>query len=119
MKHGKAILIKFLMTAAILELLLLWLTALSFAQILWISAVAALLAYLIGDLLILRVTGSLIAAVADIALAALIIYAFNWVYAVEVRLTDALIAAIGIGAGEWFFHKYVAWAVFPDRREKA
>jgi hypothetical protein len=35
----------------------------------------------------------------------------------EILYVDALVAAVTIGAGEWFFHKYVVARIFPDRKE--
>lgn len=117
MKHVYALLIKFVMVAVVLEVILSMLTDLTFSEILYVSATVTVLAYVIGDLLILAASNNTIATIADAGLAAFIIYMFNYIWELrEISLSDALIAAVVIGIGEWFFHKYVAKNVFPDHK---
>ena len=119
MKHITALLIKFVMIALVLEIALNLLTNLTFGDILYIAAVITVLAYIIGDLFILPATNNTVATVADAGLAFVTIYAFNFVWGVRyISFLDALIAAAVLGLGEWFFHKYVASNVFPNRAEQ-
>jgi uncharacterized membrane protein YvlD (DUF360 family) len=119
MKHITALIIKFIMVAVILEIALNLMTALSFGEILWISLVVTVISYVIGDLIVLALTNNTVATLVDFGIALATIYLFNYMSGYEfISFTDALISAIVIGIGEWFFHKYVASVVFPDRKEK-
>jgi hypothetical protein len=117
MKHVKALLLKFVMIAVVLEIVLNMLTNLTFGDILYISAAVTILAYIIGDLLILPVTNNTVATVADAGLALATIYLFNFIWGIsEISFIDALISAAVLGVGEWFFHKYVSSNVLPNRK---
>lgn len=116
MKHVMALIIKYVMIALVLAVVLSWLTDLTFSEILYIAGAVTILAYIIGDLLILPATNNTIATIADVGLALLTIYMFNYLWDNrEISFTDSLIAAAVIGVGEWFFHKYVATNVLPNR----
>ena len=78
MKHIGAILIKFIMTAVILEIVLQLVTALNWVEILTISVAVTVIAYLIGDLLILAISNNIVATIADAALAFVILYFYNY-----------------------------------------
>jgi hypothetical protein len=117
MKHVTALLIKYAMIALVLEIVLSILTHLTFVDILYISLIVTLFAYIIGDLLILSASNNIVATVADTGLALFIIYMFNYLWdSRPIDFSDALVAAVVIGAGEWFFHKYVASKVFPPSK---
>ncbi|MHB1154282.1 MAG: DUF2512 family protein [Eubacteriales bacterium] len=119
-KHLSAIIIKFLLTAIVLEIILTLTTQLGFTQILIISVSVTLLAYLIGDLLILPVTNNIIATIADIGLSLVVILLFNYRNDFEtIEFSDALICAVVIGVCEWFFHKYVSAKVFYKKQIKS
>ena len=76
-----------------------------------------MLAYLIGDLVILPRSNNTVATIADVGLSFITIMMFNFVFPrVDISFFDALIASIGIGAGEWVFHRFMSRAVLPDRR---
>ena len=119
MKHIWAMLIKFIMISVILEIVLGLLTALTFGEILWISVVVTIITYLIGDLLILSISNNTIATLADAGLALITINMFNyWSNYGTISFTNALISAVCIGIGEWFYNKYVAKSVFPKRKKE-
>jgi hypothetical protein len=118
MKHMTALLIKFVMISVILEIALNLMTNLTFGDTLYIAAIVTILAYIIGDLLILPTTNNTVATVADAVLALATIYTFNFIWGVRyISFLDALIAAAVLGLGEWFFHKYVEDNVFHKRTE--
>lgn len=109
MKHLTAILIKFAMITIILEVLLLILTNITFIDILVISATVTAIAYLIGDLFVLPAINNTVATIADVGLAFITILMFNYFWLDRgISIWSALIAAIAIGVGEIFFHKYIA-----------
>lgn len=115
MKHYLAILIKFVIIAVILEIVLNYLTTLSFYRILIISLAVTILSYIIGDLIILSISNNIVATIIDIALAVVTIYMFNYISGFRyISLSTSFWCALLIGIGEWFFHKYVAKSVFPE-----
>jgi Protein of unknown function (DUF2512) len=118
MKHIIALLIKFLMVSIVLVTVLSMLTNLTFSDMLYISGTVTILAYVIGDMLILRMSNNIVATIADAGLALFTIYMFNYLWNIQaIDFTDALIAAAILGVGEWFFHKYVANNVFHEHQE--
>jgi hypothetical protein len=74
-----------------------------------------ILAYLIVDLLILSISNNTVATISDIILALITVFLFRYYYG-KIEFTDALVAAIVIGIGDWFFHKYMAKNVLPNRK---
>ncbi|AQQ53584.1 DUF2512 family protein [Planococcus lenghuensis] len=128
MDHVKAILIKFVMIAVVLLIVLTWIFDVSFGDTLWISAALTLLAYVLGDLVIFRKAGdaddqgkrNMIATVSDIILAFLIVWFLGDAMAVSSDIvTAAIVSAILIGGGEWFFHKYLDRNVFAEKHDRA
>jgi hypothetical protein len=106
------------MIAVILEIVLRYLSMLSFNRVLFISLTVTIIAYLIGDLIILSVSNNIIATIVDIALAVITIYMFNYISGFgRISLSDSFWSALLIGIGEWFFHKYVAKSVFPEHNK--
>ncbi|WP_026700001.1 DUF2512 family protein [Salibacterium aidingense] len=69
-------------------------------------------AYVIGDLLILKATNNTVSTLADIGLCTLVIWLVGpFILNESVPFFLALLSGIIIGAGEWFFHKYVVNSV--------
>lgn len=109
MKHVSALLIKFVMIAVVLSIVLGIMTDLSFGNILTLSVAVTVIAYVIGDLLILSFANNTVTTIIDIGIAFLAVYLYNILIDVDlISGWDALVAAVIIGVGEWFFHKYVA-----------
>jgi hypothetical protein len=118
MKHVYALLIKYIMIVVIIGAVLGSLTDLTFSDILYISLALTIISYIIGDLLILSVTNNTVATIADVILALAVIYLFNFILINDISLGDAFIAALILGVGEWFYHKYVAGKVIPSQIEE-
>ncbi|AKN31591.1 hypothetical protein Ccar_12240 [Clostridium carboxidivorans P7] len=118
MRHVVALLIKFVMVAVVLEIIFSILTTLTFSSILYIAAAVTIIAYIIGDLLILPASNNTIASMADVALALATMYMFNYIWSTtQIHFVSALIAAVIISTGEWFFHKYVSNIIFRKRKD--
>lgn len=135
MNHLKALVIKFLMIAVVLLIILTGIFDVEFGDTLLISVVLTLVAYALGDLMIFRKTGgrsdntradhnqsdhtkrNAIATVADIVVAFLVIWLMGEVLFADTEnlMTAAIISALVIGGGEWFFHKYLDRSVFPEK----
>ena len=135
MNHVKALVIKFLMIAIVLLIILTGIFDVEFGDTLLISAVLTLVAYALGDLMIFRKVGdrsdnngsnnnqsdhtkrNAIATISDIVVAFLVIWLTGEVLLADTQdlMTAAIISAIVIGAGEWFFHKYLDRNVFPEK----
>ncbi|PSL30604.1 uncharacterized protein DUF2512 [Planomicrobium soli] len=127
MNHVKALIMKFVMIAAVLLIILTLMFDVPFADTLWISLVLTLVAYVMGDLMIFRKAGdarnqnkrNMIATFSDIIVAFLVIWLMGDALVggnVDI-VTPAIISSIVIGAGEWFFHKYLDRNVFPEKHD--
>lgn len=115
MDHVKAIAIKFIATLALLYIILGLFAGMSFGNVLLITIVLGVIAYIIGDLAILSRTNNSIATVADFGLAFLVIWLMSDTLTVGDNLfTTSLLAALAVAVFEYFFHKYMAMNVFPD-----
>ncbi|HEX2945631.1 MAG TPA: DUF2512 family protein [Clostridia bacterium] len=114
MKHIGALVLKFIMVSVVLTIFLLALTNLKFGSIFTISLTITVLSYFIGDLAILPRTDNTIATVADVCLSLVTLLMFNLIYTdAVIPFFTAIITSIGIGAGEWLFHKFFARSVAP------
>lgn len=78
------------------------------AEALLASLALTVIAYLIGDQMILRSSNNVIATVCD----ALLAFFFIWLVAYYARwtlsFTELCIVSVGIGVVEFFFHRYLA-----------
>jgi hypothetical protein len=115
MNHMKNLAIKFIAILAVLFVVLGIFYDMSFGNVLTISVVLTLAAYLIGDLLILRRTNNTLATISDFALAFLVI----WLMGESLTYGDslimpAIISAAGIALIETIFHKYVSRQIHDD-----
>lgn len=116
MKHIGALLLKLVMVSVVLVIFLLALTNLNYGNIFTISLTITVLSYFIGDLAILPRSDNTIATIADVCLSFVTLLMFNLVYTGSViPFFTALIASLGLGAGEWLFHKFMARSVEPER----
>ncbi|WP_186580479.1 YndM family protein [Aquibacillus kalidii] len=118
MKHGKALLIKFVATLALLYIILDLMYAMTFGEVFALTAVLGIVAYLVGDMFVLPRTNNTIATLADFGLAWLIIYLFaDGTTIADNPFTISLIGAIGVAAFEMFFHRYLANNTLPDEKQ--
>ena len=128
MNHIKALVMKFLMIAVVLLIILTLIFDVPFMDTIWISLVLTLVAYVMGDLMIFRKAGdrseqtkrNAIATVSDIVVAFLVIWLMGdaLVDGSDNIVTAAIISALVIGGGEWFFHKYLDRNVFPEKHDR-
>lgn len=129
MEHVKAFIIKMVMITAVLGIILTGIFDGEFSDTLWISFILNILAYILGDLVIFRHAGddsdyskrNIIATLADAVLTFAIVYFMGKDILVGDNdlLTAALLSAVVIGVGEWFFHKYLDNHVFGENHRAA
>lgn len=114
LEHVKALIIKFIMVTAILWVILGLFYGVDFGEIATISVILTPIAYVVGDLLILRYFNNMIATIADFGLSFLTIWFVGLAVINEpISIVGAsLISALAIGIGEWFYHYYVNNQVF-------
>ncbi|WP_100398743.1 DUF2512 family protein [Bacillus sp. FJAT-44742] len=116
MKHVVALIIKVLMVAVVLLIVMTGMYGYPAGATFGLSLIIAGLSYLVGDLGILRVSNNTVATIGDIALAAVAIWLIGpLVYGTGVPFTVAVISSVVIAVGEWFYHKFIAEGVLPDR----
>ena len=109
MRHIRNLTVKFIATFAVLYIILGIFYDMSFGNVLSISLVLTLAAYLIGDMLILPRTNNTVATIADFGLAFLVIWLMgeNITYG-DSLIMPALISAAAIALFEAFLHKSIA-----------
>lgn len=74
-----------------------------------IGVVFSVLAYLLGDLLILPASNNTVATAADMVLAALVYWSgVKLLKGTGLSVGELLFFAVVIGVSEWFLHKYLA-----------
>jgi Na+/pantothenate symporter len=123
MEHLKALAIKFAMVAVVLGIILTGIYGVPVSDMLIVSVVLTLGAYVLGDLLVFkRLNGeqkkrNVIATMADAGLTFVLLWFLGTAMFPDHNVIMAsLISAIVIAAGEWFFHKYLDNSVFNDNR---
>jgi len=108
LRHISALLVKYIMTAFILEIVLLLISHASFGEILLLSLAVTVITYIIGDNIILPATNNIIATIADMGLSLVIIYLFDSLQnAEDITFQSAAVAGVMLGFGEFFFHKII------------
>lgn len=123
MKHLIALAIKFAMITIVLLVVLGWAFDVSLLHTLLISLALTALSYATGDMLIFLNAGrpenqysrNTIATVTDLFMAVATIWLIGWLLTGELAAmaVPALISAVVLSAGEWFFHQYVDHTVVP------
>ncbi|TYS14098.1 DUF2512 family protein [Rossellomorea vietnamensis] len=123
MEHLKALAIKFVMVAVVLGIILTGIYGVPVSDMLIVSVVLTLGAYVLGDLLVFKSLNgeqkkrNVIATMADAGLAFVLLWFLGTAMFPDHNVIMAsLISAIVIAAGEWFFHKYLDNSVFTDNR---
>ena len=124
MRHLLALAIKFVMVTVVLLLVLTLGFDVSFVDTLLISLALTALSYAMGDIMIFLNAGrpenqssrNTIATFADFVMAFLVIWLIGWLLTGQnfEMVTPALVAALVLAAGEWFFHLYVDRSVVPE-----
>lgn len=119
MEHVKALIIKFIMYTAVLWSIMGTFFGVDFGEVITISVILTPLAYVIGDLLILRNFNNTIATIADFGLSFIVIWLIGAAIINEPIsvASAALISALALSVGEWFYHSYVNSQVFEDQNK--
>ncbi|WP_078427334.1 DUF2512 family protein [Alkalihalobacterium alkalinitrilicum] len=117
MKHLRPLLIKFLVTALLLFFVLTLGITMPIGHVIVITTIYTLLSYFFIDLLALPRINNILTCLIDTTVAFFIIFIYSWTLSTLPLLGISIISAIGIGAGEWFFHKYLGMYVFIGELE--
>ncbi|MDN4491933.1 YndM family protein [Ureibacillus aquaedulcis] len=108
MQYTKAFLVKLAMTIVVLWIVLGLFYGVSFGNILLISAILTIIAF-VGDVFLLPKVGNFIAATSDLFLAFFVIWGLGtWLFGNEntAVFAAAFLSALFIGVGEMFYHRY-------------
>ncbi|RYL87583.1 DUF2512 family protein [Sporolactobacillus sp. THM7-4] len=109
MEHIKALLIKFIATLILLYIVLGLGYHASFGDIFLTALVLGVIAYIIGDLLILPNSSNTVATVSDFVIALIIVWLMiGTMTGINAPFVASLISAILVGIFEYMFHKYLA-----------
>ncbi|RSD27205.1 DUF2512 family protein [Mesobacillus subterraneus] len=117
MEHVKALLIKGIMTFAIL--LPLVGSYAGVGDLLIITLILGAVSYFAGDLFILPKTSNLTASLSDFVLSFLVIWGMGLMLFEQTNglIGASLFAAALLASGEWFFHSYMADKVLHINRK--
>jgi hypothetical protein len=120
LRHGLALLIKTTMVVAVLLAFLSLMNNYAFGPTILLALLVVGISYVIGDLWILPMSNNMVATVADIGLSTAKIWLIGpFILGAGVPFSLAFITSLVLGAGEWFFHKYMSTAVLTERTEEA
>ncbi|MFV8828505.1 DUF2512 family protein [Alkalihalobacterium sp. APHAB7] len=117
MKHARPLLIKFLVASLLLFFVLTLGVSVPIGYVMIISITYTLFSYYVIDLRALPRINNILTCLIDTAVAFIIIFLVTWTFSPVPLLGSSIISAIGIGAGEWFFHKYLGMYVFIGELE--
>ena len=99
--------LKWIVNGAIVGSLLIYYANVTFIMAAMTATALTLVAYFVGDQLILRSTNNTIATIADAVLAYLLLwgaaYLMNW----DLSAGEILVITLILGVAEWFIHRYV------------
>jgi len=99
--------IKWVLNGIIVTALLIWYADVTFWTAFVAASVLTIIAYLLGDQLVLRSTNNTVATVTDFLLAAVYLglasYFFNW----DLTFGETMIISAILGLAEWVYHRYV------------
>lgn len=119
MKHVKALVVKAIVIWAILWVVLTGFYDVSFLDSTIVGVIIVVMIYVLGDLLILRKIGNVVATIVDAGSAGVILWLYLYVMNDTADIwMKVLIPAVLIGLFEWFFHKWLLKeGVVPDERK--
>lgn len=119
-KHVTSFLTKLIIIGLISVIVLPNFSLLTINNSLLIALVLAVIAYAAGDLFILPAYGNVTATIADVVLAAVVIYAADLIIHGAMTLSAlGWVLALGVIAlGEWFFHRYLKITPEPVKEDR-
>jgi len=115
MRHIVALLVKSVLVLGVLFVVLTLMYDYPFSTVFALTLLIVGLSYVIGDLGILPMTNNTVATLADIGLCTAKIWLLSPLVGYAIPFFPALVASIGIGVGEWFFHKFMHYQVLPRK----
>lgn len=117
MVHLKTLSIKFIVISIVVLSLFSIFNVASLGNLLLISVFTTIATYLLGDMVILKRFGNIVAAVADFGLAFLFYWSLSsfFIGGSEAIIITSLAAAFFTACVEPFIHEYISIHLFPNR----
>ncbi|MEK3883617.1 DUF2512 family protein [Paenibacillus sp. PL2-23] len=100
-------LLKFLVNGLIVATYLYYYTEISYWSAVVVATGLVVLAYLIGDQIILRATNNAFATVCDVVLAAGYLGLLSYLYDWSLSLGETVMIALTLGLAEWLMHRFL------------
>ena len=117
MKNLTNLIIKSILVLAILFILIPIFGRSTWTQIIITGLTVVVLSYLTGDMWILPKYGNLVAALADLGVGALVVWAMSRALPQFILSTAGIwTIAVVLAAGEWFFHLYLLASQAPGKK---
>lgn len=99
--------IKWVLNGVIVTALLMWFADVSFWSAFITASVLTVIAYLLGDQVLLRATNNTVATIADLLLAAVYLGVVEAFYDWGLSFGEIAMISILVAAAEWVYHRYV------------
>lgn len=99
--------LKWIANGLVVVLLLMYFADVSFWSAFVTATVLTIIAYILGDQLILRKTNNIIATLSDAVLAFVVLWAAAVWMGWDLSISEAIIMSVVLGIVEWFIHRYV------------
>jgi hypothetical protein len=98
---------KLFLNGVIVALLMYWYTEVRIEIAALIAILFVIVAWLVGDQLILRATNNAAATAADGLLAIIYLWIVDSVLDLGLSFSEILVIALTVAVAEWFFHRYI------------
>jgi uncharacterized membrane protein YvlD (DUF360 family) len=99
--------IKWILNGIIVTPLLMWYADVSFLTAFVTASVLTIIAYLLGDQLVLRSTNNTVATIADFILAAVFLGLASYLLDWDLTFWETVTISAIVGVAEWVYHRYV------------
>ncbi|WP_372637678.1 DUF2512 family protein [Cohnella sp.] len=99
--------LKWLLNGVIVVTMLMYYAEVSFINAALTATVLTLIAYFVGDQMILRATNNAVATISDAVLAFAVLWGAAYMMDWPLSFGEALIITAILGIAEWFLHRYV------------
>lgn len=98
---------KLILNGVILTLMLYWYTEITIQLAFFVSILFAIVAWLLGDQLILRASNNMTATIADFGLTVVYLWIVREVLDISLDWGEIFVISAIVGVAEWAYHRYV------------
>ncbi|WP_274363412.1 DUF2512 family protein [Paenibacillus thermotolerans] len=111
----KTLVVKFLVNGIVTVPLLLWLSGANLWEAIVASLALSITAYVIGDMMVLRIANNVVAAAADFGLAYIFLLGAELMMDWDLSYADLFWISLAVGVVELWYHRYFEHVVLKER----